>query len=165
MKKPKQMEMELPAWGGKRPGAGRKPKKDKAGVAHLARRRFSRSQPAHVTMRTLRGVGFLRAWRLFQAITGALRDARERFGLRVVHFSVQGNHLHLLVEAEDAASLAKGMQGLGIRLAKALNRLASRHGKVFADRYHSHVLKTRREVAHALEYILENFRHHLRPEE
>jgi len=162
MKKPKQMEMELPAWGGKRPGAGRKPKKDKAGVSHLARRRFSRSQPAHVTMRTLPGVGFLRAWRLFQAITGALRDARQRFGLRVVHFSVQGNHLHLLVEAEGAESLSRGVQGPAVSIARALNRVASRRGKVFADRYHAHVLGSRREVANALKYILENFRHHLR---
>jgi len=160
--KPKQIEMKLPTWGGKRPGAGRKPKKDKAGVSHLARRQFSRSQPVHVTMRTLPAVGFLRAWRLFQAITGALRDARERSGLRVVHFSVQGNHLHLLVEAEGAESLSRGVQGLAVRIAKAINRVASRKGKVFGDRYHAHVLASRREVANALKYILENFRHHLR---
>jgi len=159
---PKQIEMRLQTWGGKRRGSGRKPKKDKAGVSHLARRPFTRSQPVHVTMRTLPGTGFLRAWRPFQAITGALRDARERFGLRVVHFSVQGNHLHLLVEAEGAESLSRGIQGLAIRIAKALNRACSRRGKVFADRYHAHVLGSRREVANALEYILENFRHHLR---
>jgi REP element-mobilizing transposase RayT len=162
MRTPKQIEMKLPTWGGKRAGAGRKPKKGKAGVSHLARRRFSRSQPAHVTMSTLPGVGFLRAWSLFQAITGALRDSRERFGLRVVHFSVQGNHLHLLVEAEGAESLSRGVQGLAVRIARALNRVASRRGKVFADRYHAHVLGSRREVANALMYILENFRHHLR---
>src|SRR3982751_6359527 len=130
MRKPKQIEMRLPTWGGKRKGAGRKPAKAKAAVSHLARPRFSRSQPVHVTLRTLPGVGFLRAWSLFQAITRALREARERFGLRVVHFSVQGNHLHLLVEAEGAESLSRGIQGLAIRIAKALNRACSRRGKV-----------------------------------
>jgi REP element-mobilizing transposase RayT len=107
-------------------------------------------------------MGYLRGYRRFQAITAALRVAKERFGVRIIHFSVQGNHLHLLVEADNAQSLARGIQGLSIRLAKALNRLISRRGKVFADRYHAHVLETRREVAHALRYILENFRHHLR---
>src|SRR4051812_8426986 len=156
--------MRLQTWGGKRRGSGRKPKKDKAGVSHLARRPFTRSQPVHVTMRTLPGTGFLRAWRPFQAITGALRDARERFGMRVVHFSVQGNHLHLLVEAEGAESLSRGMQGLTVRIARAVNGVAGRRGKVFADRYHAHVLRTPTEAAYALRYVLQNFRHHLRPD-
>ena len=54
------------------------------------------------------------------------------------------------------------MQGLAIRLARSLNRLAGRTGKVFSDRFHSLVLKTLREVANAIRYVLENFRHHLR---
>jgi REP element-mobilizing transposase RayT len=116
----------------------------------------------HVTLRALAGVGYLRGYRRFQAIVAALREARERFGLRVVHFSVQGNHLHLLVEADGADSLSRGMQGLAIRLARALNRAGARSGKVFADRYHAHVLASRREVAFALRYVLQNFRHHLR---
>ena len=82
--------------------------------------------------------------------------------LRVIHYSVQGNHLHLLVEADGAQSLARGVQGLCVRLARALNRVARRHGGVFAERYHAHVLASRREVARALRYLLENFRHHLR---
>jgi hypothetical protein len=75
---------------------------------------------------------------------------------------VQGNHLHLLVEAADKAALSRGMQGLAVRVARALNRVAGRRGKVFSDRYHSRPLATRREVANALRYVLQNFRHHLR---
>ena len=82
--------------------------------------------------------------------------------MRGVHNSVQGNHLHLLVEAEDRASLSRGMQGLGIRIAKALNRVFARAGQVWADRYHAHVLRTRREAANALRYVLGNCARHAR---
>ena len=80
--------------------------------------------------------------------------------MRIIHDSVQGNHLHLIVEAEDQAALSRGMQGLAIRLARRLNALARRHGPVFVDRYHSHPLKTPREVRNALVYVLANFRKH-----
>ena len=110
----------------------------------------------------LREVGFLRGARRFRAIQRALGAAKELHAARIIHFSVQGNHLHLLVEADDAESLAKAMQGLAVRLVWALNRAAGRTGPVFADRYHSRALATRREVANALNYVLQNFRHHLR---
>jgi len=158
----KQLALPLKAWGGKRKGAGRPPNGAKAGVSHLKRARFPDRHPVHVTLRTLEGVGYLRGYRRYQGILAALREAKERYGLRVIHYSVQGNHLHLLVEAGGARSLARGVQGLAVRLARALNRAAKRSGKVFADRYHAHVLASRREVARALRYILENFRHHLR---
>src|SRR5205085_9781846 len=84
---------------------------------------------------------------------------KEREGFRV-HFSVQGNHLHLIVEADDRPALSRGVQGLAIRVAKALNAALGRHGKVFAERFHMHVLRTVREVAHAVDYVLSNwFRH------
>jgi REP element-mobilizing transposase RayT len=157
-----QLDLHLPTWGGKRKGAGRKPNGVKAGVSHLRRERFPSRHPVHVTMRTLAGVGFLRGAARYRAIESALRSSRERWSVRIVHFSVQGNHLHLLVEAASQPALSRGMQGLAVRLARALNRAAKRRGKVFADRYHSRALATRREVANALRYVLQNFRHHLR---
>ena len=157
-----QLPLALKTWGGKRKGAGRPPGGAKAGVSHLRRAPFPGRHPVHVTLRTLPTVGYLRGDRRYRAIVTALLQAKERHGLRVVHYSVQGNHLHLLVEAEGAQSLARGVQGLSVRLARALNRVARRHGKVLADRYHAHVLASRREVARALRYLLENFRHHLR---
>ena len=158
----KQLPLPLKTWGGKRKGAGRPPAGAKAGVSHLKRARFPQRHPVHVTLRTLPAAGFLRGDRRYRAIEEALREAKERHGLRVIHYSVQGNHLHLLVEAGGAESLARGVQGLCVRLARALNAVARRSGKVFADRYHAHVLASRREVARALRYLLENFRHHLR---
>jgi putative transposase len=80
---------------------------------------------------------------------------------RVLHFSVQHDHLHLLVEADRAAGLARGCQGLAVRLAKAINRALRRRGTVFGDRYHARWLRTPREVRNALVYVLQNFRKHI----
>jgi REP-associated tyrosine transposase len=76
------------------------------------------------------------------------------------HFSVMGNHMHMLVEVTEAQSLSRGMQGLGIRMAKALNREMKKQGAVYADRYHAHILKTPSEVARALNYVMDNARKH-----
>ena len=131
-------------------------------MSHLKRPEFPGRHPVHVTMRMLAAVGYLRGYSRKRAVERALGEVQERFGVRIVHYSIQGNHLHLIVEADGAESLARAMQGLAVRLARALNRLARRAGKVFSDRYHSHVLATLREVANAVRYVLENFRHHVR---
>ena len=87
----------------------------------------------------------------------------ERFGFRLIHFSVQSNHVHMIVEAKDRRALSRGMSGLSIRIAKGLNRLWRRSGKVFADRFHEHVLRTPTEVFNALRYVLRNaWRHGIR---
>ena len=83
---------------------------------------------------------------MFRAVRRALTGARARFGFRLVHFSVQRDHLHLLAEASDRRALSRGMQGLSIRVAKAVNRRLGRRGAVFADRYHARALKTPREA-------------------
>ena len=158
----KQMELKLQRRGGKRRGAGRKPKGDNAGVSHSRRPQFKARHPVHVTMRLLSGVGYLRGYSRRRAIEDALRQAKRRFGMRVVHYSIQGNHLHLIVEVEDPSMFSRAIQGLAIRLARALNRIAGRTGKVFSDRFHSHVLESLRKVVNAVRYVLENFRHHLR---
>jgi REP element-mobilizing transposase RayT len=135
-------------------------------VPHIEREEFSRHDPVHVTLRLQQGVGYLRDQRRTRLIEGALRQARERFGVRVVHYSIQGAHLHLIVEAEGAAALSKAMQGLCIRLARGLNRLCGqRRGPVFVDRYHAHVLWSRNEAANAVRYVLSNWRHHVREHE
>jgi len=83
-------------------------------------------------------------------------------GFRVLHYSVQRDHLHLLVEADAVSRFTRGVQGLAIRLAKAINRVVGRHGHVWGDRYHARLLRTPREVRHALVYVLNNARKHLR---
>jgi hypothetical protein len=83
-------------------------------------------------------------------------------GFRVIHFSVQRDHLHLLVEADTPLRFTRGLQGLAIRVAKAVNRTLGRHGGVWADRFHARLLRTPREVRNALVYVLNNWRKHLR---
>ncbi|HEY2031032.1 MAG TPA: transposase [Myxococcales bacterium] len=74
----------------------------------------------------------------------AFREAVDRNRMRIAHYSIQGNHLHLVVEADDGSALSRGMQGLAVRIARRLNAHLGRRGAVFADRYHAHVLESRR---------------------
>jgi putative transposase len=155
----KQLAIKFRSWGGKRKNAGRKPKGARAGVQHVARKQPRRTA-AHVTMRVRNGLPSLPGSRSFRAIAGALRKGKERFGPRVIQFTVQGNHVHLLVEAEDVVSLARGTKGLSVRMARALNRVHGLRGQVFPDRFHSRALKTPREVAYAMRYVLGNHMKH-----
>jgi REP element-mobilizing transposase RayT len=156
----KQLDLKLRTWGGKRKHAGRKPIGARSGVSHRARPKLTEHTPAHVTLRLRSDLPNLRKAPVTGVVRAALIAASARFGFRLVHYSIQTNHLHLLVEANHRAALAKGMKGLSVRLARALNRLCERAGRVFADRYHVRVLRKPREVALALVYVLNNARKH-----
>lgn len=149
-----------PRWGGQRRGAGRKPNGKRAGVSHLRRPRLTGRAPLIVTLPLVRAVGRLRTKTKLRALREAFAAGRERCGFRLVHYSVQKGHLHLMVEAADQQSLSRGMQGLSIRIARQLNRLLGRQGKVFADRYHARELKSPLEVKRALLYLFNNARKH-----
>ncbi len=148
--------MKFRSWGGKRKGAGRKPNGPRAGVSHLARERFARLLPVHVTVRFAEHVYNLRSRRCFSVLARAFAAAAERFGVRIVQFSVQGNHVHLVVEAESTDALARAMKGFSVRVARGLNRLMRRRGRVMGDRYHAHVLRTPTEARRALRYVRDN---------
>ena len=90
----------------------------------------------------------------------AFEAGKQCFGFRLVQFSVQANHLHLIAEADDRRALSRGMRALGVRIAKRLNRMLCRTGRVFADRYHARQLATPTEVRNALRYVLNNALHH-----
>ena len=156
-----QLALSLPAprrWGGRRAGAGRKPGPH-PGMRHRSRVRF-RTLPAHVTLRLLPGLPSLRDTRIVRAIERSFADGCQRGSFRLVHYSLQGNHAHLIVEACDRDALGRGMMAIGSRLARAVNRVARRSGQVLADRYHVRLLKTPREVHRALRYVLLNARRH-----
>ena len=159
--RPLQLELRARTWGGRRAGAGRKPSGRRVGVPHGVRPVHDASQPAHATLRACGGLPSLRDTRVFPALRRSFAKAsRPRF--RVLHFSIQRDHVHVLVEADDRQSLIRGLQGVAIRLAKAVNRLLARSGKVWGDRYHARTLRTPREVRNALVYVLQNFRKHIR---
>jgi REP element-mobilizing transposase RayT len=111
-------------------------------------------------MRVLPHVWNLRSRRALRAIAPRIARANAVGDLRVTHFSIQGNHLHLLVEAAGPEALGRGMKGLAVRLARGLNRMMGRRGTVFADHYHSHVLRTPGEARRALAYARGNFASH-----
>ena len=162
-RKPKQMRLHLPTWGGRRKRKRRRRRDEPrklAKVPHRRRPALSARHPVHVTWRMLPHVWNLRSKRCFSRIRDCFERGRDRFGFRLVHFSVQGNHLHLLVEAQDERALARGMQGMGVRIAKALNRVMARKGTVLADHYHARQLRSPTQVANALAYVLMNFLHH-----
>ena len=117
--------------------------------------------PVHVTLRvrpgvpSLRGGGLVREWRR------SLAEANERGDFRVAHYSLQGDHAHLIVEAHGKEALACGMKSIGARLARAVNRVGGRSGPVLDGRYHHRSLRSPREVRRALAYVLLNARRHL----
>jgi REP element-mobilizing transposase RayT len=152
----RQQELPFRTWGGKRRGAGRKPGPGRAKVPHRARERLTRHAPAHVTLRVLESIPNLRRRRPLGLLWGVFQAARERLGGRLIHYSVQTNHLHLVVEAEDEKALARFMAGLKIRMARALNRTMERTGRVFAERYHARVLRSPSQTRRALCYVLNN---------
>ncbi len=160
--RPRQLTLDLSAprrWGGRRPGAGRKPGPN-PGLPHVSRARFRQTLPAHVTLRLLPGLPSLRTVPVVHAIEASFAKGCERGSFRLVHYSLQGNHAHLIVEAHDREALGRGMKSVGARLARAVNRVARRSGRVLADRYHCRLLPTPREVRSALRYVLLNARRH-----
>jgi REP element-mobilizing transposase RayT len=158
--------MVFKTWGGKRPGAGRPPKGKRSSEPHKKRPTHNRSEPVTITCRVVRGIRSLRKRHLYRAIRHATIVAARREDFRIVHFSIQGSHLHLVIEAENRMAIARGMQGFQISAARHINAAISkrsgvrRTGTVFADRYHARALKTPREVRNAIAYVLNNWRRH-----
>jgi REP element-mobilizing transposase RayT len=155
-----QTELALRTWGGRRENAGRKPGSVRPGVPHSRREPLPRNVAVHVTMRAREGLPRLRTHRGWQALRAAVRGVLGREGLRVCELSLMTNHVHLIVEADDRLALSGGMNALGTSLAKRINRVLGRSGRVFAGRYHARVLKTPLEVKRALAYVLNNARKH-----
>jgi REP element-mobilizing transposase RayT len=130
-------------------------------VAHERRAElvnFKARFPLHVTWRLRAEVGSIRRYRTAALARRAIAAAHKP-GFRVLEFSLLSNHMHCLVEAETALGLARGMQGLAIRLARGWNRVLDRCGTVFAERYHARVLRSPREVRNVLAFILRNDSH------
>ena len=143
--------------GGVREGAGR-PKK-KGSCSHKARAKVDMRKPLHLTAGVRKGVVFLRSPKIGREFRNAIKRL-QKFGLNVNHYTIQGNHFHMIVEAKDNQALSRGMNSLGSRLGKFLRRLSLGKGAIFKERFHLHVLKTPTEVRRALEYVLLNLSKH-----
>src|SRR6266508_209633 len=143
-------------WGGYRAGAGRKREGERPLVPHCARPPLAARFPVHITLRVLPHVWSLRSRRSLRVLRTALSHGGDRFGMRICEFSFQGNHMHFIAEAADGGGLSRGMQGLSIRIAKGLNRMMRRAGKVLADRFHARILRTPIEVRRVVRYVRNN---------
>ena len=145
--------------GGPRPRAGRKRRPGRRPVPHRRRPAVRRDKPQHVTLRLLAGLPRLRGAAAFRRVRSAIASGHKP-DFRVVHFSAMTNHLHLIVEADDRAALSRGLKGLKTRITRRLNRLWSRKGTIFAERYHAREIATPREARNLLLYVLGNARKH-----
>jgi REP element-mobilizing transposase RayT len=156
----RQVELCFSVRGGKRKGAGRRSRDGRRRVAHRRRPRLSRHHPVHVTLRLREGLPNLRRRDCYRLVYRVFCFACRRDGFRICHYSVQGNHLHLICEAADERALSKGMQGFGIRLARAVNKRCGRQGAVFSGRYDARAITTPRQMRNVLCYVLNNDRRH-----
>ena len=139
---------------------GRRASPERKGfVVHKARPSHHRRHPVHVTMRRVRLGPSFRAQLIYDTILAELREAKHR-GVRVVYYSIQDNHLHLMVEGQDSSDLSKQMCLLFSRVAMAVNAIARRHGALFRDRHQRVELSSPTQVRNALVYILFNHRKH-----
>ncbi|HEY1552529.1 MAG TPA: transposase [Kofleriaceae bacterium] len=111
----------------------------------------------HVVLRTTAWTPRLRCGAVYRALRRVLVRYLGRAEFRIVHVSIQRNHVHLLVEATDRRALTRGMQSFAINAARAIQRGP---GKVFAYRYHSTQIKTASYARNALAYVLNNWRRH-----
>ena len=157
----KQAEFAFPkTWGGTRTRAGRKRRSERPNVPHRIRPKHFAGHPVHVTLRSM--FRPLRSQHVFPtlclAVKGATKRDEERF--RIVQFSVQWDHVHLVVEASDQRALSSGIASVAIRIARYVNELVRRRGRFWADRWHGRELSSPRQVRNALVYVLANFRKH-----
>jgi len=134
-------------WGGKR--------------AHRARAPLARCHACHITLKVRRGIPSLRTVKLVRALERSFAATCDRGRFRLVQYSIQHDHVHLIAEAASQHDLACGMKSIAARIARGVNRVFRLSGRVLADRYHLHVLRTPREVRHALAYVLLNARRHV----
>lgn len=147
---------DLPRHGGRRAGAGRKRGRK---VAHGERPVHKWWNPVHVTLRARRALPSFRTAECLELLQKVVRDS-ERDDFRITEYSLQVDHVHLLVEAQDERTLSMNMRSVVIRLARRLNLLWHRSGPVWADRYHRTDLATPMQVRRALVYVIQNYRKH-----
>ena len=150
----------MPRWGGTRTGAGRRPGASRRDP-HRRRAPLASRHPCHVTLRVEKDIPSLRLAKLVAELERSWREARGRGRFSLVHYSIQSNHVHMIVEASSARDLACGLKAIAARFARGVNRIFRRTGRVLADRCHVHVLRTPREVRNAIAYVLLNARRHL----
>jgi len=144
-----QVEIEFPQRGGRRRGAGRK-RTGRKRVSHVRRPELDPRHPLHITLRVLDEVGRIRRRDAFKIVRGVMIEHLGREDARIIDLSIQGNHIHIVCEANNRVALSSEMHDFKIAVARRINRIRHRKGPVFADRYHEEILKTPTQTRHCL---------------
>ena len=161
-----QQTFEFRTWGGKREGAGRKQVNERKSESHRKRLTFKPNHAGHVVLRTAPELARLRRRDAYKILHKAMQVVLRRSDFRIMHVSIQANHVHLLVEADTQYALARGVQAFAISAARRLNqaeasvRGKARRGPAFPDRYHLKIITNPRQARHELSYVLNNWRRH-----
>ena len=132
-----------------------RPAKVDIGIRHIRRERINKPSALHLTIKVRENKADIQNKRILKALHHAIKRARLQ-KLRVIHYTLEYNHAHLVVEARDNKVLHKGMQAFGISIAKAINKMKQVKGSVYKHRYHLRKLKTRREFRNAVLYVFGN---------
>lgn len=141
-------------------GAGRPAIHDKS-IRHVERERIEKLTSLHLTIKVRENKAGIKNKSVLKILHQAIKRARLK-NLKVIHYTLEYNHIHLLVEAYGHKNLHQGMQSFGISLAKQINRLKSLKGAVYKHRYHLRKLSSARELKNVLHYIFNNGIHHSR---
>ncbi|MDO9181155.1 MAG: transposase [Bacteriovorax sp.] len=141
-------------------GAGR-PAINDVGIRHISRPRIKRLTALHLTIKVRANKADIKSKKILEALHHAIKRARLK-KLKIIHYTLEYNHVHLLVECNDNNILHLGMQALGISFSKAINKIKSLSGGVYKHRYHFRKLATRRELKNVFHYIINNGKKHKR---
>ena len=136
-----QVELVFRTHGGKRRGAGRKPKGERPGERHAARPEHDPRHPVHVTIRVVGNVSGLRRRDLYLAVREATIVTAKREDFRIVHMSIQRDHIHLIAEADGREARSEGVRGFSISAARQINKAITERG---GDRRTGRVIDPRR---------------------
>ena len=157
-----QMSFHFRQHGGLRKGAGRK-RHLKSDPKHSVREKIDARTPAHITIKMIDQVPNLRTAKFMRALAKAVRRTQE-FGLKIQHFAIESNHIHLVAEAADNDAITCGLISLKTSISWALRRVFNFYGRVFCGRYHLRLIPTPIEMRSVLRYVLFNHAHHCKAE-
>ena len=125
------------------------------GIRHIERPKFQRVRSFHLTIKVKKNKADIQNKKILKALHHAIKRARLK-DLKIIHYTLEYNHVHLLVEAYNNSVLHSGMQALGISFAKAVNRVKSTKGTVYKHRYHLRQISSPRDLKNVLHYIFHN---------
>jgi REP element-mobilizing transposase RayT len=141
--------------------AGRPAIQDK-GIRHRKREVITKPRPLHLTIKLIRAD--IQNKTILKGLRHAIQRARAQ-GLKIIHYSLERDHVHLYAEGAENQTLAKAMKALGVSFVRRINRYHKTKGSCYKTRYHLRILNTAREVKNVINYILKNGIKHGRTKE